>query len=135
MRYVFLQVLLLTPWALLPGETRHTPTPTEMVSLKTISAARLSPDGRFVAYQVKEANWKENTFVSQLWLMNVATGSSFQLTRGKKSVGQAEWSPDGRWLAFITERESSAIEPTDLDKPEKEGQETKEDVDHKDKKA
>ncbi len=135
MKYVLLQVLFLTPWALLSGQTRHTPTPAEIVSLKTISAAKLSPDGRFVAFQVKEANWKENAFVSQLWLMNVATGTSFQLTRGKKSAGQAEWSPDGRWLAFVTERESTAIEPTDLDKQEKDRQEKKGDGDHNDKKV
>ena len=43
--------------------------------------------------------------------MNVATGKSFQLTRGKKSAGGADWSPDGHWLAFVTEREPAAIEP------------------------
>jgi dipeptidyl aminopeptidase/acylaminoacyl peptidase len=34
-----------------------------------------------------------------------------QLTRGKKSVASAAWSPDGRWLAFVTEREANVIEP------------------------
>ena len=93
------------------GQAKHTPTLEESLSLKSIGAPRISPDGRFVAYEVREANWKDNEFLHQLWLVNVATGKSFQLTRGKKSAGGADWSPDGKWLAFVTEREPAAIEP------------------------
>ena len=93
------------------GQSKHTPTLEESLSLKSIGAPKISPDGRFVAYEVREANWKDNEFVHQLWLVNVATGKSFQLTRGKKSAGGADWSPDGKWLAFVTEREPAAIEP------------------------
>ena len=72
-------------------------------------------------------NWKNDAYVSHLWLMNVASGASFQLTRGKKSADQAEWSPDGHWLAFVTERESTAIEPLALEKErEKEREKDKE---------
>ena len=76
-----------------------------------MATPKISPDGRFVAYQVRETNWKDNEFVRQIWLVNVETGKSIQLTRGKKSAGGADWSPDGRWLAFVTEREPAAIEP------------------------
>ena len=49
--------------------------------------------------------------------MDVSTGKSVQLTRGKKSAGSADWSPDGRWLAFVTERET--VEPvTPVEKTE-----------------
>jgi dipeptidyl aminopeptidase/acylaminoacyl peptidase len=112
----FLLFLLLP--GLLCAQGKHTPTFDETVSLKTISSPKISPDGRFVAYGMREANWKDNAYVSQLWLVNVATGVSFQLTTGKKSAYEAEWSPDGHWLAFITERESSAIEPPSTEKKE-----------------
>ncbi len=112
----FLLVILLP--GLLCAQTKHTPTFDEILSLKTISSPKISPDGRFVAYQMREANWKDNEYVSQWWLVNVATGAAFQLTRGKKSARQAEWSPDGHWLAFVTERESSAIEPPSAEKKE-----------------
>ena len=93
------------------GQAKHTPTIEESLSLKSIGDAKISPDGHLVAYQVQQANWKDNEFVNQIWLVHVATGKSLQLTRGKKSAGRADWSPDGRWLAFITEREPAAIEP------------------------
>ncbi|MGA7156730.1 MAG: S9 family peptidase [Acidobacteriaceae bacterium] len=98
------------------GQAKHTPTIDETLSLKTIGSSVISPDGRFVAYQVRETDWKDNAYVSQWWLVNLATGNAFQLTRGKKSAGGAEWSPDGHWLAFTTERDASAIEPLALEK-------------------
>jgi dipeptidyl aminopeptidase/acylaminoacyl peptidase len=89
----------------------HVASLAESLSRTAIREPSIAPDGRAVAYLRRETNWKDNEFVSQLMLANVATGTSVQLTRGKKSAGPAEWSPDGRWLAFVTEREVNAIEP------------------------
>jgi dipeptidyl aminopeptidase/acylaminoacyl peptidase len=116
------------------GQARHTPTIEESISLKSIGSAKISPDGKFVAYEIRETDWKDNEFVQQLWLVNVETGKSFQLTRGKKSAGGADWSPDGRWLAFVTEREPAAIEPiTPAIKAEEKKEEKKEDKKEADK--
>jgi len=104
---------------------RHVPTIDESLSLKGVWGAMISPDGRYVAYRMGETNWKDNEFASQIWLVNLATGANFQLTRGKKGPGAAEWSPDGKWLAFVVERESSAIEP--LSEGKKEEKEEKKD--------
>jgi dipeptidyl aminopeptidase/acylaminoacyl peptidase len=83
----------------------------ESLSRTSIRAPAISPDAKSVAYLQRETNWKENEFVWQLWHVHVASGQAVQLTRGKKSVGAAQWSPDGRWLAFVTEREANAVEP------------------------
>ncbi len=112
------------------GQAKHTPTIEETLSLKSIGDAKISPNGQFVAYQMQQANWKDNEFVSQIWLVNVATGKSVQLTQGKKSAGGADWSPDGRWLAFTTEREPAAIEPL----PPEEKKDEKKDGKKEDKK-
>ncbi|HTZ48548.1 MAG TPA: S9 family peptidase [Verrucomicrobiae bacterium] len=108
------------------GQTKHTPTLEEALSLKAVGSPKISPDGRFVAYEVRETNWKDNEFVNQIWLVDVQTGKSIQLTRGKKSAGGADWSPDGRWLAFGTEREQSAIEPPPPGKKEEKPQKPEE---------
>jgi dipeptidyl aminopeptidase/acylaminoacyl peptidase len=100
----------------LPAQTKHTPTLDESLQLKALAGARISPDARFVAYRIRETDWKENAYVRQIWLVNIATGQSRQLTRGKKSSDNPEWSPNGQWLAFITEREPAAIPPVDAEK-------------------
>ncbi|MGC2656928.1 MAG: S9 family peptidase [Bryobacteraceae bacterium] len=118
MKFSRSSIVFLAIPAFLCAQAKHTPTLQEMLSLKTISSPKISPDGQFVAYRMRETNWKENDYVWQLWLMNVKTGTSFQLTRGKKSADQEEWSPDGKWLAFVTERETSVIEPLPIEKKE-----------------
>lgn len=89
----------------------HEATLAESLSRTSIRAPAIAPDGRSVAYLQRETNWKDNEFVWQLWRVDAASGQRVQLTRGKKSVGPAAWSSDGRWLAFVTEREPNVIEP------------------------
>jgi dipeptidyl aminopeptidase/acylaminoacyl peptidase len=86
----------------------YPPTPEESISIKTAGDPKISPDGKYVVYSVREADWKQNEYVSHLWLADVATGRTFQLTRGAKSSVGADWSPDGHWIAFITQREGGA---------------------------
>jgi len=120
---IALTLALLTSFAAgLGAQSKHTPSLEESLGLKTLSGGRISPDGRFIAYRVRETDWKENAYVRQIWLVRVETAESIQLTRGKKSSDAPEWSPDGRWLAFVTEREPNAIlpeEPKDVKKEEK----------------
>src|ERR1700733_13075086 len=89
----------------------HVATLAESLSRTSIRAPLISPDAHSVAYLQRETDWQENEFVWQLWLTNVGSGKAVQLTRGKKSVGPVKWSPDGNWLAFVTEREVHSIEP------------------------
>ena len=93
------------------GQGSHIATLAESLSRTSIRAPAISPDARSVAYLQRQTNWKDNEFVWQLWRVDVGSGNAVQLTRGKKSVASAAWSPDGRWLAFVTEREANIIEP------------------------
>jgi dipeptidyl aminopeptidase/acylaminoacyl peptidase len=81
------------------------PTIDEALSMKSVAGAQISPDGRFVAYTVQQANWDENDFVQQIWVAMMATGERYQLTSGKKSSTGPQWSPDSRRLAFTSDRD------------------------------
>ena len=76
----------------------------QMLSLKRVSSPNVSPDGRYVAYAVRDTDMVGNAFVTQLWLAEVATGRTRQLTFGPKSNTSPSWSPDGSRLAFLSER-------------------------------
>jgi dipeptidyl aminopeptidase/acylaminoacyl peptidase len=55
-------------------------------------------------YTVRETNWDDNAYETEIWLADVSTGSTRQLTNGKKSSQSPSWAPDGSKLAFISDR-------------------------------
>lgn len=83
---------------------RHVPTIDELLTLKTIGAVQISPDAKWIAYTVGYGDFKTDTFLNQIWLIDVATGRNFQVTRGDKSSTNPRWSPDGVWLTFLSNR-------------------------------
>ncbi|HEV7474537.1 MAG TPA: S9 family peptidase [Pyrinomonadaceae bacterium] len=87
---------------------RHVPTIDELLTTKAIGGAQISPNGKWVAYTVSYADFKQDAFVTQIWLTETAasagSGRNIQLTRGDKSSGNPRWSPDGEWLAFTSNR-------------------------------
>ena len=87
---------------------RHVPGFIEALSRPLAGELAVAPDGHSVAYLKRQTDWKNNEFVWQLWLVGV-DGHERQLTRGRKSVGPPQWSPDGRWLGFVADREPNAI--------------------------
>lgn len=95
-------VLLLSA-AILTGATA--PTIDQSLSMKSVSGAQISPDGRYVAYSVQQTDWEDDEFVSQIWIAVTGTGVRYQLTSGKKSSTGPVWSPDSRRIAFTSDRD------------------------------
>jgi dipeptidyl aminopeptidase/acylaminoacyl peptidase len=80
------------------------PTLDQLLNLKTVSASQISPDGKYVAYTVNQADFKQDAFINQIWLADVATQRRVQLTRADKGATNPQWSPNGEWLAFQSDR-------------------------------
>ena len=87
-----------------PDPATKVPTVDDLLNLKSAGNPQVSPDGKWVAYTVTTTDWKQDAFISQIWLAHVASGRSFQLTRGEKSSSGPRWSPDSTWMAFTSAR-------------------------------
>ena len=75
----------------------------DVINLKRVGSPVISPDGRQVAYTIREANWEENAYETEIWIGDPATGKSRQVTNARKSSSQPAFSPDGAWLGFISD--------------------------------
>jgi dipeptidyl aminopeptidase/acylaminoacyl peptidase len=94
---------LATVAAQTPVPTR-TPTIDQSLEMHSVSFPQISPDGKRVIYEQSRTNWDGNAFETDLWLADAATGERHPLTVAAKSSSDARWSPDGRWIAFLSDR-------------------------------
>jgi dipeptidyl aminopeptidase/acylaminoacyl peptidase len=85
------------------------------------TALEISPDGNSVIIATERADWDQQIFRKDLWLWRAdgknddsKTGSLIQLTQSGHD-SDPKWSPDGRWIAFLSERKSSTEKSGDSD--------------------
>jgi dipeptidyl aminopeptidase/acylaminoacyl peptidase len=62
---------------------------------------QIAPDGRSIALVVSRANLDEDRYEAELALVDVASGSTRELTYERRSVSQPRWSPSGDRIAFL----------------------------------
>lgn len=75
-----------------------------LLKYRALDALEVSPDGTRGVFVATLADLEENTMNSDLWLIDLSNGRSFQLTRGPKRDSAPAFSPDGRTLAFLSDR-------------------------------
>ncbi|MFY9553064.1 MAG: S9 family peptidase [Thermoanaerobaculia bacterium] len=77
----------------------------DLAQMREVSDPQISPDGAWVAYAVRSPDLKEDKSDTDLWMTSWDGKETVRLTRSKNSENTPRWSPDGRYLAFLSSRE------------------------------
>ncbi|CAD5285065.1 MULTISPECIES: S9 family peptidase [unclassified Imperialibacter] len=104
MKKLLLFFLLTAPSIALHSQSLKNPSFEEVLSLQSAGSPEISPDGKNVAFTVNSTDWEENRFDTEIWLSKNG-GAPFQLTNNVKSSSTSpKWSPDGQWIAFLSDK-------------------------------
>ena len=72
--------------------------------IQRISDPQVSPDGEWIAYTIGTTNLEEEKAETRIWMVPVAGGDPISMTALGSSASRPRWSPDGKYLAFLSAR-------------------------------
>src|SRR5205809_140567 len=80
----------------------------DLYAFRFLTDAQLSPDGERVAFTVRTVTPERDGYTSSIWLVPFdGSREAFRFTSGAGQDAQPRWSPDGRTLAFLSDRAAS----------------------------
>ena len=77
----------------------------------SVSSPKISPDGQWILYNHSKVDSIKDGYDGKLYMMSIDGNENIQLTEQTKGVGQPSWSPDNKYISFLSKgktEESSA---------------------------
>jgi dipeptidyl aminopeptidase/acylaminoacyl peptidase len=80
----------------------------DLAKLQRVGSPALSPDGEWVLYSVSQIDAKEDKSHTHLWMVKWDGSTDLQLTWDKEGASSAKFSPDGKYISFMSSRPGPA---------------------------
>ena len=104
----FSRLVFLFATALLAQTARHPFRLDDLARVREVRDPQCSPDGQWVAYPVGTTDAKEDKHDTDVWMVSYDGKRDLRLTSSPENEGTARWSPDGKYLAFLSSRPGKA---------------------------
>lgn len=78
--------------------------PSDVYRLQSLSDPQISPEGNWVSYTLSSVDSVKNKRNADIWMISWDSKESIQLTNSPDGESQARWSPDGKFLSFVSSR-------------------------------
>ena len=104
----------------------------DLFQIREVQDPQLSPDAKWIAYTVKTLSLKEDKSEERIWIVATEGGDAVAMTAEGVSSSHPRWSPDGKYLAFLSARNEGKAQVWLLNRTGGEAQrltETAQDVD------
>jgi dipeptidyl aminopeptidase/acylaminoacyl peptidase len=79
----------------------------DIYRLRDVGAARISPDGAWIAYTVTTVDSAKDKSDSDVWMVNYEGTRTIRMTSSPEGESNPRWSPDNRYLSFVSGRYES----------------------------
>lgn len=88
----------------------------DFFQIRDVSQPEISPDGQWIAYAVRTRMLKEDKNEQRLWMISTHGGDAIPMTSEGVSSGHARWSPDGKYVSFLSARDGGKSQVWLLDR-------------------
>src|SRR3954470_6929165 len=89
------------------AQSRRTLTPDDVFNLRDVRDPQRSPDGGWVAYTVTRAIRDTDKNDTDVWMVSWDGREHIQVTSTPESESRPRWSPDGKYLSFVSSRQGA----------------------------